>query len=165
MDINTVLEHFQTNATAYIVLGVCALPILFVTRKYSVPLILYAVEYAIYLLIVHSLFYAVLNLAKWFKTNSSMRALRADGTPADSPDWTMPYIEFWNRDLYVPSSVFWAEVVAAVLVFIAMWRYRPMKVQTNRERRYSDNGKKKVDFSKYNKRRTATEAPRSGARH
>ncbi len=145
-----ILQHFQENAKAYIILGVCALPCIIVTRKYSVPLILYIIEYSIYLLASHTFVYALLNVAKWFKTNSSMRALRADGVPADAPDWTMPYFEFWNTELYQPNWVWKFEIVVAILIFAAMWRYRPMKVQAKRMRRYADSGKKRTDFSKYN---------------
>lgn len=145
-----ILQHFQTNAKAYVILGVCALPCIIVTRKYSLPLIMYIVEYFIYLLGAHTLVYAVLNVAKWFKTNSSMRALRADGVPADAPDWTIPYFEVWKTDMYEPQWVWKFEVVVAILIFAAMWRYRPMKVQVKRVRRFSDTGKKRTDFSKYN---------------
>ncbi len=147
-----IIAHFQANQSTYIILGVCSLPLIFFTRKYSVPVILYLVEYAIYLFCAHSIFYAVLNLAKWFKTNSSMKALRKDGTPIDAPEWTMPYFEFWKRELYNPNWIWMTEAVLAVLILGAMWRYRPMKVQAKRIRRFSDSGKKRTDFSKYNPR-------------
>lgn len=147
---DTVVAHFRDNAQAYIIIGLCALPILIVTRKYSLPLIMYIVEYIIYLSITHSMIYAVLNLARWFKENSSMRALRADGKPVDAPTWKMPYIEFWKTVEYDPNWIWKVEIIVAILIFGAMWRYRPMKVQAKRVRRYSDTGKKRTDFSKFN---------------
>lgn len=147
-----VLDHLRANAQAYIIIGVCALPIIFVTRKYTVPIILYIVEYIIYLFCAHSMLYAVLNLAKWFKTNSSMKALRPDGTPADAPTWAMPYFEFWKTELYEPGWIWKFEIFLAIAIFGAMWRYRPMKVQAKRVRRYNDTGKKRTDFSKFNPR-------------
>ena len=149
---DTVLTHFQTHAREYIIIGVCMIPIIVVTRKYSVPTILYTVEYAIYLLCMHSLVYAVLNLAAWFKTQSSMKALRSDGVPIDAPNWTIPYMEFWQTELYKPYWIWKLEAVCAVLIFVGMVKYRPMKVQSKRIRRYADSGKKRTDFSKYNPR-------------
>lgn len=146
----TILTHFQENATTYVVMGVCILPVIVVTRKYSVPLILYLLEYAIYLLASHTAIWLLLNVAKWFKENSSMRALREDGKPADAPDWYMPFFEFWNTELYQPDWIWKLEIVVAIIILAAMWRLRPMKVQTKRVRRYNDTGKKRMDFSKYN---------------
>lgn len=145
-----VLGHLQQYTREYVILGVCTLPILFVTRKYSVPVILYFVEYCIYLFCVHALLYAVLNLARWFKENSSMRALRSDGKPVDAPTWKMPFMEFWDTHAYDPQWMWKIEILIAVFIFIGMWKYRPMKVQSKRVRRFNDTGKKRTDFSKYN---------------
>ena len=147
---DAILTHFQENARTYIILAVCALPLIIVTRKYSVPLIMYIVEYSIYLLGMHTIVYVVVNVAKWFKANSSMKALRPDGTPAEVETWNVPYFEFWQTELYDPKGLWMFEAVVAVLILGAMWRYRPMKVQTKRVRRYNDTGKKRMDFSKYN---------------
>ena len=161
----TFLTHFQTHTKEYIVIGVCMIPIIAVTRKYSVPAILYTIEYAIYLLMMHTVVYCVLNVARWFKTQSSMKALRADGTPADAPDWTIPYVEFWKTHEYKPEWVWKMEIVVAILIFAAMVRYRPMKVQSKRLRRYNDTGKKRTDFSKYNPRNRRNAPPTPGGRH
>ena len=150
-----ILAHFRENARAYIILTICILPLIFVTRKYSLPFILYILEYSIYMIAVHTFIYALLNTARWFKENSSMRALREDGVPIDAPNWKMPYFEFWNTEFYTPQWVWKAEVVVALLLVGIMWRYRPMKVQVKRARRYQDSGKKRVDFSKYNPRNKA----------
>lgn len=150
--VEEIITHLRENAQAYIVLTVCILPLIFVTRKYSVPLILYVVEYCLYLLVVHTIIFVILTAARWFKENSSMKALRADGVPADAPTWKMPYFDFWNTAVYDPQWIWKAEIVVAIIVLIAMWRLRPMKVQSKRVRRFQDSGKKRVDFSKYNPR-------------
>lgn len=151
-ELDLIITHFRENAQAYIVLTICILPLIFVTRKYSLPFILYVIEYSLYLLIMHTILYAVLNVARWFKENSSMKALRPDGTPADAPDWTMPYFQFWDTAAYKPAWVWKLEIVVALLILVGMWRYRPMKIQSKRMRRYEDSGKKRVDYSKYNPR-------------
>ena len=147
-----ILAHLRENAQAYTVLTICILPLLFVTRKYSVPFIMYIVEYILYMTVVHTVIYSVLVAARWFKENSSMRALRADGVPVDAPNWTMPYLQFWDVERYIPQWIWKVEIVIAILVIAAMWRYRPMKIQSKRVRRFEDSGKKRVDFSKYNPR-------------
>ena len=50
------------------------------------------------------------------------------------------WIEFWNRDLYDPNWIFYMEIVFFVLVLLAVLRYRPMKVQRKRNRKFDDSG-------------------------
>ena len=136
-----VLAHLQENATGYGIGAVCLLPVIFVTRKYSVPLILYIVEFAIYATALHVVVWCVVGLARWFKEQSSMKALRPDGKPADAPDWGTPLLEFWDKTQYKPHWLWIAEVVCLVIILALMWRYRPMKIQRKAKRATQEFGK------------------------
>ncbi|MBI2425464.1 MAG: hypothetical protein HYV27_21740 [Candidatus Hydrogenedentes bacterium] len=142
---DVLLEHLRTNAAMYATGVVLALPLIYLTRKYSVPAILYAVEAIIYFALMHCVMFGIVAGFRWFKENSSMRALREDGKPADAPDWGTPFFEFWNAELYRPHWVLYVEIVFAVLILVLMYRYRPMKIQRKSRRKtqeFQNKGKK-----------------------
>ena len=135
------IAHFQANSMGYGIGAACAAPIVFVTRKYSVPLILYILEFCIYATTMHVVFWLLVVVTKWFKEQSSMRALREDGKPEDAPEWATPLIEFWKRELYNPDWIWIVEVVLLVVILGLMYRYRPMKIQRKAKRATQEFGK------------------------
>lgn len=137
---DAVTAHFQDFYGYYIVGALVLLPLLFFTRKYSLPLILFSIESIIYMGLMHVFIGTVVRVTRWFKENSSMRALREDGKPIDAPEWTTPWIAFWDETQYDPQWIYYMEIVFCVLVVIAVFRFRPMKVQRNRERKFDDSG-------------------------
>jgi hypothetical protein len=89
MDIQPVLEHLQQHAMAYGAGAVVVLILVYLTRRWSVPIIFYAVELSIYLGVMHALVGGIVRLAAWFKDQSSMK--RAfDLKDLAPPDWTTP---------------------------------------------------------------------------
>jgi len=138
---DAIVAHFQEFWVYWAVGGVLALPVLFLTRKYSVPLLQYTLESGLYMFFMHVLVGGIVRVASWFKTNSSMRALREDGTPEDAVNWTTPWIEFWDRAQYDPDWVIYLEAVFAVVIVILVAKYRPMKVHNPHKRKYDDKGK------------------------
>lgn len=137
---DAVIEHLQTNYVAYIVLAICTLPLIYLTRKYSVPVILYTLEILVYCTIVHAVVHVVVLLTVWFKDQSSFRALDSKGVEEIS--WTTPLLEPWARELYDPAGLFIFEIIVFVLIFAAVIRYRPMKIHKGRQRKFDDRGKK-----------------------
>lgn len=135
------ITHFQTWAVAYACGAVVLLPILYFTRRYSVPAILFTVETVIYFIVGHTIVWCIVTMATWFKNNSTMRALEKDGTVRDVADWSTPYLEFWNKELYNPEWVIYLEGVMALLIIAAVIKYRPLKVHNPHKRRYDDAGK------------------------
>lgn len=135
------LAHVQENAVGYGIGALCLAPLIYVTRKYSVPFILYIVEFSIYACAVHISTWCLVNLTRWFKEQSSMRALREDGKPLDAPDWATPLLEFWKKEEYIPQWIWMAEVGCLVLVLALMWRYRPMRIQHKPKRATQEFGK------------------------
>jgi hypothetical protein len=136
-----VWTHLQENAVGYGIGGVCLIPVIFVTRKYSVPFILYILEFTIYACALHVATWCLVTVTRWFKEQSSMRALREDGRPEDAPDWGTPLLEFWNREEYRPEWIWKVEVALLVVILILMWRYRPMKIQRKAKRATQEFGK------------------------
>lgn len=140
------IAHLQENAVLYAAGGICLLPVIYLTRKFSVPAILYLVEFSIYSGLLHVATNVLVRVTRWFKESSSMRALREDGKPIDTPEWSTPLIEFWKTEEYDPNWVWKMEVAFLVVILIIMWRYRPMKIQRKGGRKtqeYASGGKGK----------------------
>ena len=163
--------HVQDNMQYYIIGAVIALPVLFFSRKWSVPLILYTVEICIYLMIMHTIVHVLVGLTGWFKENSSMRALRPDGRPADAVDWTTPLVKFWEREVYDPKWIVYMEAGLAILVVILVFKFRPMRTQKPKPRFAIDGSKKgesEADSqnvaNKYGRRRYADEWAKEAAK-
>ena len=138
---DALISHIQEWAIAYVCGAVILLPVIFFTRRYSVTAILFAVETVIYFAIAHTLVWCIVAVATWFKNNSTMRALDEEGKMRDVADWSIPYLEFWNKELYNPEWVMYMECVFALMIIAAVIKYRPLKVHNPHKRRYDDAGK------------------------
>jgi len=138
---DTIAQHFQDNALYYLIGLVVAAPIVFFTRKYSLPLLQFLLESAIYSGLMHVIVGTIVRVAAWFKNNSSME-VDVLGNPAGAVEWTTPYIEFWDRSAYNPEWVIYMEGVFVLLILAAVFRLRPMRVHNPHQRKYDDAGKK-----------------------
>lgn len=136
---DVVLEHFKEYYIAYILGAIVVLPGIYFTRRWTAPAILYAVEITVYLCLMHLAVWLVVGLTRWFKENSSMKALREDGRPVDSPDWGTPLLEFWKRAEYRPEWLLYVECVLLLIIIFLVWRYRPMRIQRRHKRRAFKN--------------------------
>ncbi|MCC6145773.1 MAG: hypothetical protein IT368_18355 [Candidatus Hydrogenedentes bacterium] len=128
-----VLDHLREHYAVYVVIVIALLPIIYVTRRYSVPAILYTVEYIIYLALMHFFLGALVRVAAWFKDQSSMD--RAFGRENTVVVWETPWLEFWKREAYTPGWLFWMEVSFAVIILVLMWKIRPMRVRRRTDKR------------------------------
>lgn len=126
MEVEAVVEHFKTNYSIYIAVIICLLPVIFFTRKYSLPLILYTIETLLYLCIMHVTMWTLVVIAKWFKEQSSMKALH---DPDRAPDWQTPLVAFWQKEEYNPVWVYYAEIAFVFIVIFMVYRFRPPKVK------------------------------------
>lgn len=114
--------HIQDNWIAYAILIVCLVPVLYVFRDYTRPFIFHGFEVAIYMAIFHVVFHFGVGIAAWFRYESSF-------DKSITVDWNTPLaVGFWQRELYVPQGLFWAEVVVLFLFIFIVWRFRPMKL-------------------------------------
>ena len=131
---DAIIAHFKEYYIAYVVGLAALLPIIYVTRRYSVPAILYTVEVAIYLGLMHCIVGAIVRLAAWFKEQSAMEQAY-DRAPQAAPTWTTPFLRFWDYQAYVPQWVLYFEGVCALLIVYAVWRYRPLRIHRGRKQR------------------------------
>lgn len=128
MDFTPVLDHLKEYYGLYIVAVILLGPAIFFTRRWSLPIIFYALETIIYIGCMHVAVGVVTRVARWFKDQSSMK--RAfDTKEFKPPDWTTPWLEFWNKEGYVPQTLFYVEIAFAVLIIFLVWRYRPVRVK------------------------------------
>ncbi|MFP4501642.1 MAG: hypothetical protein ACLFTT_11630 [Candidatus Hydrogenedentota bacterium] len=153
-----VLEHVSEHQTYYIVAAivfVAVLPLIYLTRRWSVPLIQYTIETIVYVISMHFAVGLVVRVAAWFKDQSSMK--RAFGTRQEEvPEWTNPWLVFWDREAYNPDWLFWFELVAVVLIVFLVWRYRPMRVRRRPQKKPSVMAKKTYAYTQQ------TPSPRRG---
>jgi len=121
-----VIAHLQ-HLWPYYALGVVvAVPLLWLTRTYSLPFLQFVLEFVVYSGIVHIVLHGIIRLAAWFRYESQMKFLEKDKVRTG---WMTPIIEVWNRDAYNPRWVFYFELVLAAVILFLMVRYRPMAVQ------------------------------------
>ena len=139
---DVVLDHLREYGLVYLAGLAVVAPLIYFTRKWSVPVILYTVEITIYWAGMHTLVWVLVKVTRWFKQESSMKALRADGVPEDAPTWGTPYLEFWRRELYDPAWVVYLELTFAVIIIYLVWRYRPMKIQRRGRRQAAQERRK-----------------------
>lgn len=124
---NAVIEHLQQHLVPYIVLAVGLIIFIYATRRYSVPIIQYALELVIYCGAMHLIVWAIAGGAAAFKRASSFKALAADRELEAT--WSTPLLRFWELDLYDPRWVSKLEMVFVAAIVFLVWRLRPMKIQ------------------------------------
>lgn len=120
------IASIQENWAGYAVVTALVLPIVYFTRKYTLPAIQWAVELVVYMTGLHLLIHYVVALTAWFQFESQMKMLVEEKVHMG---WQTPLLYFWKMELYKPGWLFYLEAVALVLIIAAMFRYRPMKVQ------------------------------------
>jgi len=126
-----VLEHFREYYKLYAGIALVGLPPILIFRRFTIPAILYVVEFVIYAVLMHCLLGGVIRLAAWFKAESAMK--RAfDARANTNPGWITPFRYFYDRALYNPPWLFYLEIALLVAILAAMWKYRPLRAQKKR---------------------------------
>jgi nitrate reductase NapE component len=137
--------HIQDNWIAYAILVVCLVPVLYVFRDYTRPLIFHSFEVAIYMAIFHVVFHGGVRMAAWFRYESSF-------DKSITVDWTTPLIVgFWRQELYNPLWLYWAELAVLGLFIFIVWRFRPMKLgdrNTYRSNKVLPQGKPSPQYTR-----------------
>lgn len=115
-------EHVRDNLGAYLVVCACAIPVLFVFRKHTGPVVFHTIEVIIYAAVTHAAFGGAVRSAWWFKSMTSMHL------DPNRQAFTTPWLAFWKKDLYAPEALYYAEVVFLILIIFVVARYRPMSL-------------------------------------
>ncbi|MCC6695617.1 MAG: hypothetical protein IT365_08300 [Candidatus Hydrogenedentes bacterium] len=121
-----ILQHLQANWAAYALCAAIILPLVYVTRKWSLPILQWFVELCIYGAIFHVILHYIVAVAEWFQFESQMKMLKDERV---REGWQTPLVEFWKQELYKPGWILWLEVVFMVVILYLMYRLRPMKTQ------------------------------------
>lgn len=129
------IEHFQSYWMYYAIGAAVLLPPLIYFRRWSLPLIQYAVEYVIYMGLIHVGLATIVRVAAWFVDQSTMKRARGLVGQNYNPGWETPWFKFWNPELYNPVWLLYAEIVAAVLVFVLMVRIRGIGAQRKKRKK------------------------------
>ena len=127
---DAVIAHFQACWIYYVTGFVLVVPTLYFTRDFSMPVVQWLLEWVIYATIMHVVVHYFIIFIIWFKMSTTMYF-----NEKVDPGWQTPLAQFWKREDYSPSWLFYMELVFVVLVLLAMFRYRPMKTQKIRAAR------------------------------
>lgn len=128
-----VLEHLREHYKIYAGILLVGVPPILIFRRFTIPAILYTVEFVIYAVLMHGVLGGVVRLAAWFKAESAMK--RAFNARANTdPGWTTPFRYFYDRTLYHPPWLFYLEIGLVAAILVAMWKYRPMRAQKKKIR-------------------------------
>ena len=119
--------HLTNQWPMYAVGAVFLIPLIYFTRKFSVPLILWIIEVCLYITALHLFIFGLLKATVWFKGSTQMAWKEEEKVVTT---WTVPLDRFWDRQLYDPSWVFWFEMVVLVGMIAVILRYRPIKSQS-----------------------------------
>lgn len=125
----SVLDLIQSNWKIILLVLLCILPFALIFRKKTVPMIMYIIEYAVYLCIIHAVMYFVVSLGSWFHEESQFRALSEPGQRAATGAWKVPTYEVWKQALYNPQWLMYVEIGFFIVALLLMFKFRPMKLQ------------------------------------
>lgn len=134
MDMFTpLIEHLKTHQGAYIAVGIVAAAVFAVFRRFAAPIVAKVLEVSIYCSAMHVAVALFVRMVAWFKGETSLRALHETGEDL-MPDWTTPFIQFWNRDLYQPRWLVYLELAFVVIILGLVWRFRPIFIKPKRQK-------------------------------
>lgn len=138
-----VLQHLRDNMIAYGVGTVCIVPVLYIFRRYTAPVIFHSIEYVIYVGVMHTVMAGVVRFFGYFKDQTAME--RAFGQEVPDSGFTTPFMEFWKREMYSPTWLFYLEISLAAAILFIVLKYRPVNFKSkNRYRgKQGPAGKKK----------------------
>ncbi len=125
---DALVQHLQQHMLVYLAGLACLVPIVYITRRWAVPLLLYVAEFVIYVVFMHLFIHGAVAFGSWYRQESTFRVL-ADGTRTVEADWGTPLVEAWTRELYRPEWLFYVEAALVVAIIVCMYRYRPLRVQ------------------------------------
>ncbi len=130
---DVVQEHLREHYKLYVGIVLVLLPPVVFFRRYTIPAILYTIEFVVYCVLMHCLLGGVIRLASWFKAESAMK--RAfDSVRDTNPQWKTPIVYFYDRSLYNPQWVFYLEIAAVIAILVLMYKYRPLRAQKKKAR-------------------------------
>jgi hypothetical protein len=128
-----IMPHLKEYAVLYIVGIPVLIGLIAVTRRYSIPLLIFLLEIIVCGVVMHTLVHVITIIFAWFKNSSSMKMVK---TPEDVVNWTTPLLRFWQAELYNPTWIIWFEVILLVLILLLIYRFRPLKPQYKHKSRY-----------------------------
>lgn len=121
------VQHVVDRWELYTGLVVALLPLLYLTRKVTWPIIAYGLTILIYTVIMHAAIHVILVLATWFRGATAFKVLE-DGTTVQPAPLTSPLLEPWVIEQYNPTAVFYLEVVCFVGILVMIYYFQPMRL-------------------------------------
>lgn len=122
------MEHLQARWAAYVGLFVCSLPLLYLGRRYVVPVVTFVLEIVFFVGILHVIIHGFTRLTAWYSEHTAVENSLI-GVEPENPGWTTPLAEFWNKSQYSPEWIFYVELALLCVITYIVWRYRPIRPQ------------------------------------
>ena len=128
----TMLDHLSQNAIAYAVTLACIVPILYVSRRHTFPLIMQALEWTTYAIVVHFMVGGIVRFFAWFRDASSFKNAGVGTQEEAEGGFSTPLFDhFWDRSYYEPQWLFYVELSILLVVLFLAWKYRPVTWNKN----------------------------------
>ena len=124
------IAHLRENPVGYGVVLAFLVPLLYIGRKYTAPVIFHGFEVVLYSALFHLAFCGAVRFLAWFKGASEFRQVDTAGA-VQIKDFTTPLTNFWMRDQYVPVGLFYFECLAIFVILCIVVYYRPMSLGKN----------------------------------
>ena len=121
-------KHFAEYYKYYIIAAVLILPPLVIFRRHSAPIIQFFLELFLVSSATHLVFHGLVGLVASFHNASSME-LAVSETVTNKVDWHTPLIAIWDRTLYKPPALFYAELTLFVVLLALMWKFRAIRIR------------------------------------
>lgn len=126
-----VIQHVQQHLGVYVAGAALILPLLYIYRKRTAPVLYHSAEYLIYCTVFHIVMGGLIRVGSWFRLETKFK--NNDGTiAADFNPLTNPLnVHFWDKELYSPQWLFYVEIAAAMGLLYLIIAIRPMRFKKN----------------------------------
>lgn len=150
-----IIQHVQEHLALYVGGVVLVLPLLYLFRKQTAPVLYHTAEYLIYCTVFHFVVGGLFRVGSWFRLETSFR--NHDGSiAADYVAFTNPLnFNFWQKELYNPEWLFYFEIAAAAGFLYLVIVVRPMRFKRNV---YKGRVEKPLDEKKQERQRKTMRA-------
>ena len=139
-------KYFTQYYIYYIIAAVLILPPLVIFRRYSAPIIQFLIELLLVSSGAHIVFHVAVGLISSF-TNASSMELAFAKEVKNKVDWQTPLVAIWDRTLYNPPALFYAEWVILAVLLALMWKFRAIRIKPMKKKLPPPKKKPVYDYS------------------
>lgn len=122
-----IITAIRENLTIVAVIAVLLVPAIYFMQQKAAAFVFHTIEYFVYVLLMHYMLYAMVQVAAWYKQSTAMTVVE-EGAERAMPFNTPAGIiseNFFNRALYNPTWLFYFEAIMCVALLYLVVVVRP----------------------------------------